>query len=70
MADRPMADREVILEFHTVGNAVKVTAIDPETLVEVSIMGPQSAGEEALKRAALRKLEYVLAKRGQSPTGA
>lgn len=64
-----MADREVILEFHSVGNAVKVTAIDPETLVEVSIMGPLSAGEEALKRAALRKLEYVLAKRAGSPKG-
>jgi hypothetical protein len=64
-----MADREVILEFHSVGNAVKVTAIDPETLVEVSIMGPLSAGEEALKRVALRKLEYMLAKRAGSPKG-
>ena len=69
MADRPMADREVILEFHVVGNAVKVTAIDPETLVEVSIMGPRSAGEEALKRAALRKLDYMLAKRAGPPKG-
>ena len=67
MADRPMADREVILEFHVVGNAVKVTAIDPETLVEVSILGPSTAGEEALKRAALRKLEYMLAKRRETP---
>ena len=67
MAERPMTDREVILEFHAIGNAVKVTAIDPETMIEVSIMGPPSAGEEALKRAALRKLEYVLAKRGESP---
>ena len=67
MADRPMADRDVILEFHSVGNAVKVTAIDPETLVEVSIMGPLAAGEEALKRVALRKLEYVLAKRRETP---
>ena len=58
--------REIILEFQHVGNSVKVTAIDPETLVEVSIVGSPSAGEEALKQTALRKLEYVLAKRGKS----
>jgi hypothetical protein len=55
--------REVILEFQVLGNAVKVTAIDPETLIEVSIVGSATATEETLKRAALRKLEYVLAKR-------
>jgi hypothetical protein len=60
-----MADdsREVILEFHAIGNSVKVTAIDSLTLVEVSIVGAASAGEAALKQAAVRKLEYVLAKR-------
>jgi len=56
--------REVILEFRAIGNAVKVTAVDPKTLIEVSIMGAATAGKEALKRAALRKLRYVLAKRG------
>lgn len=56
--------REVIFEFHRVGNAVKVSAVDPETLVEVSILGRPDSGEEMLKRVALRKLEYVLARRG------
>ena len=66
------ADREVILEFQRLGNVVKVTAIDSETLVEVSIMGPAYSTEEALKRAALDKLDYVLRKRGgaASPPGA
>ena len=41
--------REVLVEFQQIGNAVKVTAIDPETLVEVSIMGPTSVGEKILK---------------------
>ncbi len=61
-----MADsgREVILEFQSVGNSVKVTAIDPLTLIEVSIVGSATAGEEILKRTAIRKLEYMLAKRG------
>ncbi len=48
----------------TVGAAsdtlVKVSAIDVATSTEVSIMGPPNAGEETLKRAVVRKLEYVL----------
>lgn len=54
---------EVIIEFYQIGNSVKVSAIDPETLVEVSIVGAPSAGDEVLKRTAIRKLEYVLEKR-------
>jgi hypothetical protein len=60
-------EREVILEFQTIGNSVKVTAVDPVTLIEVSIVGARSAGQEALKRTVLRKLEYVLARRGSAP---
>jgi Domain of unknown function (DUF6898) len=63
--------REVIIEYHRIGNSVKVTATDPETLVEVSIVGPPGAGEEALRRVVLDKLAYVLGKRaGTAPTGA
>ena len=60
-------EREVILEFQRIGNSVKVTAVDPETLVEVSIVGAASAGQEALRRAAVRKLEYVLGRRKRGP---
>jgi hypothetical protein len=60
------ADREVILEFRRIGNSVKVTAVDPDTLVEVSIVGAAGAGEETLRRAVLRKLEFVLDKRRRS----
>ncbi len=55
--------REVIIEYRRVGNAVKVSATDPETLVEVSIVGPPGAGEAALRRAVLDKLAYVLRRR-------
>lgn len=59
--------REVILEYQQVGNAVRVAAVDPDTLIEVTIVGSASAGIEALKRTAIRKLEYVLAKqRGET----
>ncbi|MFQ5773905.1 MAG: hypothetical protein ACE5GS_05260 [Kiloniellaceae bacterium] len=60
-----MADSgEVIVEFYRVGAYVKVSAIDPDTLTEVSIVGAPEAGEEALRRAAIRKLRYVLERRG------
>ncbi len=55
--------REVLIEMYQVGNSVKVTAVDPETLVEVSIVGSPSLGEEMLKRNAINKLVYVLRKR-------
>lgn len=52
--------REVIFEFLSIGNSVKVTAFDTETLTEVSIVGPVTASEKQLRATALRKLEYVL----------
>jgi hypothetical protein len=58
---------EVLLEFQRIGNAVKVTAIDPETLVEVSIVGDPAVGEETLKRTAIRKLRFVLDRRAKGP---
>jgi hypothetical protein len=57
--------QQVIFEFIQHGATVKVTAMDPQTLVEVSIVGPANAGQAALKAAALNKLKYVLSKRGQ-----
>ncbi len=54
---------DIIIEFHRIGGAVKVSAMDPATLTEVSIVGPANAGEEILKRNVLSKLEFVLAKK-------
>ena len=56
-------EREVLFEFVQVGGTVKVTAVDAATGVEVSIVGSPSAGDAALKRLALQKLTYVLARR-------
>jgi hypothetical protein len=60
----PMAKplTEVIFEFRQVGNAMKVSAIDPTTNTEVSIVGSPRADKNALKAAALRKLRYVIEK--------
>jgi len=38
--------------------------MDSQTLTEISIQGPASAGEETLKRNAIKRLEYVLKKKG------
>lgn len=54
--------REVLFEFSAVGNSVRVCAVDPVSGTEVTLIGPVSAGEAALKRTAMRKLEYVLNK--------
>ncbi|MGH1377280.1 MAG: DUF6898 family protein [Alphaproteobacteria bacterium] len=56
--------REIIVEFHPVGNVVKVSAMDTRSLTEISIQGPANGQENILKRNALRRLEYVLKKKG------
>lgn len=76
-AGRPgeLAMAEVYFEFQQIGAYVKVTAIDPDTLVEVSVTGAASAGQQSLKQLALRRLQFVLAKRreggsrGGNPSG-
>ena len=55
--------REFLIEFRQVGAAVKVSAVDPVTLTEVSIVGPASAGSDVLEQAAVRKLERALRQR-------
>lgn len=64
MGDNILAGREVIFEFFPVGNVVRVTAMDTKSLTEVSIQGPANAGETLLKRNALKRLEYVMKKKG------
>jgi hypothetical protein len=51
--------REIFVEFVTLGNTVKATAIDPDTGLEASIVGPANAPRSTLAEAARRKLEYV-----------
>lgn len=62
---RPSPEGEIIIEFRRVGASVKVSAIEPKTLIEVSIIGPASSSRGDLERAVLRKLEYVMAKKGR-----
>lgn len=64
MADNLLAGREIIFEFHTVGTLVRVAAMDTKTLTEIVIQGPKSASEDILKRNAMKRLEYVMKKKG------
>lgn len=63
-SDTPLRNREIIIEFYPIGPYVKVSAMDVASLTEISIQGPSNAGEETLKRNALKRLEYVLRKKG------
>jgi hypothetical protein len=55
-----------IIEFIVVGKSVKVTAMDPVTLKEVSIIGARGASRRELAALAVRKLQYVMAKKGDA----
>jgi hypothetical protein len=64
MNKNAMQGREIIFEFFPVGNYVRVSAMDTRTLTEISIQGPVTASEDVLKQNALKRLEYVLKKKG------
>lgn len=64
MSGDPLQGREIIIEYIPMGTIVKVSAMDTETLTEVSIQGPSNAGEAILKRNVIKRLEYVLKKKG------
>jgi hypothetical protein len=52
---------DVILEFVQIGALIRVSAMEPKSLTEVVLYGPASAGEAALRRTVLCKLDYALA---------
>ena len=53
--------REVYFEFTAVGTVMKVAAIDAETGLEVTVMGPVRASRADLQTLALAKLRNRLA---------
>lgn len=57
-----MTNASYIIEFYKVGKLVKVSAIDPETMKEVSVIAPSSLSRKEMSDLAVRKLRYVLAK--------
>lgn len=57
---------EVLFEFKRLGAYVKVTALHPATLTEVSITGDAKATQQYLQQLALNKLKLVLEKTKKS----
>lgn len=53
----------VYFEIRQYGKYLRVAAIDPGTGTEAHSTGPVTMGEAVLKRAAHRKLEYILTKK-------
>lgn len=60
-------DEGYLIEFIQVGNAVKVSAVDPKTGLEVSIVGSPAMSRDALAAAAVRKLRYRLKPKPENP---
>ena len=59
-----LEEREVFIEIQTLGNLLRVTAIDAATGIEAVLSAPRRSSKDAVRRAALQKLRYVLEKSG------
>ena len=57
--------KEVILEFIVHGSYVKVSAVDPVSGTEVSIVGDRKAEQSYLESVATKKLAMVLKKNAE-----
>lgn len=55
-------EKNYIIEYYQLGNFMKVSAMDPVTLTETSIVGAANASKYDLAQLAVRKLERMLAK--------
>ncbi len=53
---------EILFEYVRQGAYVKVTAIEPETKVEASVVVPANISQEQMQVHVLQKLKYVLKK--------
>ncbi|MDB2414842.1 hypothetical protein N9W34_03630 [Rickettsiales bacterium] len=60
-----MSDGQYYIEFHAIGNSVKVSAVDPVTLEEVSIISPSHISRHEMEKVAIKKLEYVKRKNAE-----
>ncbi len=54
---------EVLIEMRRVGNSLRVSAIDPISGTEVTMVTPHNTKISDIKRIAARKLAYVLGKK-------
>ena len=55
--------KDIFVEFVILGNSLKATAIDPESGLEASVIGPANAPRHAMAEAARNKLNYMARKK-------
>lgn len=55
----------ILFQIITIGNAVKIIAVDETTGTEVSLMAPRNTPLSSLKATARKKLAYVMNKNKQ-----
>jgi hypothetical protein len=57
-----------IIEFQQFGKLIKISAFDPLTLTEISIVVPagKNLSQNDMKKLAVKRLEYVLSKKKNS----
>ncbi len=60
--DRDSTSDGILLEVIRIGNLLRVAALDPETLTEVTFQAPSSADQATLAALARRKLAFVKAR--------
>lgn len=58
------SEKTYIIERITLGNSIKISAIDPETGLEGVVITPTSLNENDQEILAVKKLRYVLKKHG------
>ncbi len=56
---------EILFEFIRQGQYVKVTAIEPETRIEASVVVPANLSQDQMRLQALNRLNYVLRKKAE-----
>ena len=57
------SEREIYFEFTSIGRSMKASAIDGNTGIEVSVIGPATASTADMRRLALQKLNARLARK-------
>jgi hypothetical protein len=60
-----MSKNSYIIESYQVGGSLKVTAIDPVTALEATVIVPTNTTKDDAQQLAVRKLEYVLKKQSE-----
>lgn len=59
--NRDSSEKGYLFEFIVLGNAQKASILDPETLIEVSIVASPQAPRDHLKKILLQKLKMRIA---------